>query len=79
MQSYLDPLSSLGPEEILLLVAGLALLIFGKRLYWLAVGALGASLAVALATLLSQTLDPELRLIVAVVAGLAGALFALAA
>lgn len=79
MQSYLDPLLSLTPEQYAALGAGLALLVFGRRLYWLAVGSLGAVLAVLLAGQLGQGLEPEARLIVAAVAGIAGALFALAA
>lgn len=79
MESYLDPLMNLDAEQYAALGAGLALLIFGRRLYWLAVGGLGAVLAVLLADQLGQGLDPQLRLIIAGVAGIAGALFALAA
>jgi len=79
MDNTLDTFSQLSPEQWLTLIAGLALLIFGKRLYWLAVGGLGAFLAIWLAQQMGQTLDPELRLVVTVVAGLAGALFAIMA
>ena len=79
LQQYLTPLLSLQPEEYMSLAAGVALLIFGRRLYWLAVGGLEALLAVLLVTQLGQDVDPQLRWIIAGVAGIGGALFALAA
>ena len=79
MDSLLGPLSTLNTEQWLTMIAGSALLILGKRLYWLAIGGLGAFLAVWLAQQMGQTLEPGLRLAVSGVAGLAGALFAVAA
>ena len=79
METYLDPLMRLDTEQFVALGAGLALLIFGRRLYWLAVGALGAVVAVLLADQLGQGLDPQLRLIVGGIACVLGALFAVAA
>lgn len=79
MQTYLDPFLNLSSEQYTTLVAGVALLILGRRLYWLAVGCLGAGLAVGLAAQLGQSLDPQLRWLIIAVAALAGALFALAA
>lgn len=58
-----------------LIAGGAALIFFGRRLYWLALGGLGAAVAVILAAHLELP-TPEGRLIVAVLAAVAGALVA---
>jgi hypothetical protein len=65
------------PDDLLVLFAGIALLVAGRRLFWLFVGVVGflAGLRFAL-----QVLGPraELRWIVALAAGLLGVVLALA-
>lgn len=57
------------------ILGGLALLLFGKRLYWLALAGLGAALAVTGAAYLNLP-TAEGRLVVALIAAVAGALVA---
>ncbi len=79
MERLLDPFVQLSSELHVAIVAGLALLIFGRRLFWLAIAGLGAFVAVWLTFQLGQALEPQMRVGVAVVAGLVGAVFAIAA
>ncbi|MEM6453938.1 MAG: DUF4203 domain-containing protein [Acidobacteriota bacterium] len=64
--------------HLLLLVTGLLLLIFGRRLYWLALAAVGMVLGIGLATRL-QLGDPGLVLGVAFLLGVVGAVATIAA
>ncbi|MEM6796731.1 MAG: hypothetical protein AAF725_22350 [Acidobacteriota bacterium] len=66
------------PAALPLLLGGAALLLFGRRLYWLAVGGLGAALAVTLAGHLALA-SPEARLLLAAAAAVVGAILALTA
>lgn len=59
-----------------LIAGGVALLLFGRRLYWLALGGLGAAVAVTLASYLHLPTAAG-QLIVAVLAAIAGALLAI--
>lgn len=79
MQSLLDPLTHLSSELYIAIIAGIALLIFGRRLYWLAVAGLGAFVAIWLTLQLGQALEPQVRLGIAALAGLVGAIFAIGA
>lgn len=64
--TYSDPVA---------LVAGAVLLLFGRRLYWLALAGLGFLLGTVLAPKYLEV-SGEIELVVAVVAGVAGAVFA---
>jgi uncharacterized membrane protein YeaQ/YmgE (transglycosylase-associated protein family) len=63
---------SLGP-----IVLGLALLLAGRRLFWLFVAALGFMLATEFVAPLIAPNDPTTTLIVGLIAGVAGAVFAM--
>lgn len=67
--TYSDPVA---------LVAGAVLLLFGRRLYWLALAGLGFLLGLELAPKYLQV-SREIELVVALLAGVAGALFAVLA
>jgi hypothetical protein len=58
------------------IAAGLLLLLFGRRLYWLLVGATGFVAGVVFAERFAQLQPPLLVLAVAIAAGLVGALLA---
>lgn len=64
------------PGEWALLVAGLSLLIFGRRLYWLGVGSLGFVTALYLGQL-APLPSPEARWAIGILAGIAGVVLAL--
>jgi len=57
-------------------LVGLALLVLGRKLYWLFVGGIGFVAALGLATRLMGTMPEWLQILVAVAAGLVGALLA---
>ncbi|MEO1367208.1 MAG: hypothetical protein AAFX50_08515, partial [Acidobacteriota bacterium] len=59
-----------------LIAGGIALVLFGKRLYWFALAGLGAAVAVTAAAYLEMP-TAEGRLVVAVIAAVAGALLAI--
>jgi hypothetical protein len=59
---------------LLAIVVGLALLLFGRQLFWLFVGGAGFAAGMALATDLFQGQSDWLILVVALLAGLVGAL-----
>ncbi len=64
------------PTALLTILAGLALLTLGRRLFWLFVGLIGFAAGIVLATQFVQ--GPEwMVLIIALAAGLIGVLFAL--
>ena len=64
------------PTALLTILAGLALLTLGRRLFWLFVGLVGFAVGVALAAQFVQ--GPEWQvLVIALAAGLVGILFAL--
>ncbi len=64
------------PTALLTILAGLALLVLGRRLFWLFVGLVGFAAGVVLATQFVQ--GPEwMVLVIALAAGLVGVLFAL--
>jgi outer membrane lipoprotein SlyB len=58
------------------LIAGLALLVLGRNLFWLVVALIGFAAAATLATSLFQGQPEALLLLIAVVAGIIGALLA---
>ncbi|HEX9732663.1 MAG TPA: DUF4203 domain-containing protein [Thermoanaerobaculia bacterium] len=75
MDALADQMTYSDPLE---LAVGAVLLLWGRRLYWLALGGLGFVLGLALAQELLD-LDAGVELILAVVAGLAGAVLAVVA
>ncbi len=60
---------------ILTVAVGLALVFFGRRLFWLFVGGIGFTIGLALAMRLTQRQEEWLILAIGVMAGLIGALF----
>ena len=60
------------------LAAGVALLVFGRRLFWLAVGALGFLVGFGLFGAFAEGIDPRLTLVLGLAAGVAGAVLAVA-
>jgi hypothetical protein len=64
------------PTALLSILAGLALLTLGRRLFWLFVGLVGFAAGIVLATQFVQGPDWEV-LVIALAAGLVGVLFAL--
>jgi len=63
--------------EILRIVVGVCLLIFGRKLFWLLVGAIGFLAALGLASEVLHSQPQTTAVIVAVVVGLLGALLAI--
>jgi len=66
------------PMEAAQLVAGVCALLLGRRLFWLFVGVMGFIVGVELATHVFAGLSQGAILLVAVLAGIAGAVFAVA-
>lgn len=64
--------------DLLTLAVGAVLLLWGRKLYWLALGGLGFFLGLALARQYLEV-DPGFELVVAVAAGIAGAVLAIVA
>lgn len=58
-------------------VIGIAILFFGRRLFWLSVGAVGFAVGVQIAPLLVNEASSVLALVIALVFGVLGALLAL--
>jgi hypothetical protein len=58
-------------------VIGIAILFFGRRLFWLSVGAVGFAVGVEIAPLLVNEASSVLALVIALVFGVLGALLAL--
>lgn len=63
-------------SEYGLIGLGVALIFFGRRLYWLATGGLGFVLGVLLAHKIAAGASLAVELVIAVIAGLIGAFFA---
>lgn len=79
MESLEIAIRQLGPVDIVSMVLGAFLLVFGRRLFWLALAGLGFAVAhhFAQANLLFG--DAQTRLVVSLLIGLAGGLFAVMA
>ncbi len=75
MDRFLEQMAYSDPVA---LVAGAVLLLFGRRLYWLALAGLGFLLGLVLAPKYFEV-SGEIELVVALLAGVAGALFAVLA
>jgi MFS family permease len=65
------------PLPIISLIVGVLILLFGRRLFWLFVAAVGFAIGIELTPYLVQHPPPWLALAVALVLGLLGAVFAL--
>ena len=66
----------LPPHELIPALAGLLLLIAGRKLFWLALGLAGFAAGLFAGSRLPLNLDPNLQLAVAVLCGIAGAVAA---
>ena len=64
------------PVPIISLLIGIALLLFGRRLFWLFVAAIGFAIGLQLAPYLMQNPPPWLSLAISLALGLLGALLA---
>ncbi|MGI8890580.1 MAG: DUF4203 domain-containing protein [Chthoniobacterales bacterium] len=64
------------PVPIISLLLGVALLLFGRRLFWLFVAALGFAIGLQVAPYLMQNPPPWLLLVISLAFGLIGALLA---
>jgi hypothetical protein len=64
------------PVPIISLLVGIALLLFGRRLFWLFVAAIGFAIGLQLAPYLMQNPPPWLSLTISIALGLVGALLA---
>jgi hypothetical protein len=64
------------PVPVISLLVGIALLFFGRRLFWLFVAAIGFAIGLQLAPYLMQDPPPWLSLAISIVLGLLGALLA---
>lgn len=77
MGGILDSLGVAGTALAVRIAIGAALLMLGRRLYWLFVGAVGFVVAIDLASVYLTGSEPWVRLAIGIVVGLIGALLAI--